>query len=306
MTRFDLFIGIDWSGAKGQYHRGIQVAVASAGHDCPSLITPPHPNGWSRNDVSAYLTDLKAKGRRILAGIDFAFAHPFGHDGYFPDFHDGPKDPEALWRLIDEVNHDQDHLYGGGLWGHPQLRRYYNAPKNKDGRGGKGDLFASRRRLTEEVAARMNNRSPSPTFNCVGPAGVGTGSLAGMRMLHHLNLQRDAVIWPFHHLAPQPHDDSLTLVEIFPALYFTMAGVKDAAKKSVPLDALNQGLAHFHASPSTDIAAHVPDHDDMDAIIAAAALRHLHSPQEIFPIHDEDHAHAMREGWIFGAGRVTT
>ena len=303
MTAFDLFIGIDWSGAKGAHHRGIQLAAASMGDAAPLIIPPPDPKGWTRADVAAYLTDRKAAGLHILAGIDFAFAHPFGGDGYYPGLKDGPQNPTALWALIDEINHDHDHLYGGGLWGHPELRRYYNAPQNKDGRGGRGDLFASRRRLTENVAARMNNRSPSPTFNCVGPAGVGTGSLAGMRVLHRL--KDTASVWPFHQVTDLGQG-SLTLVEIFPALYFTMAGVKDAAKKSAPLNALNHGLSYFDTGPCDAIADHVPDHDDLDALISAAALRHLHCPLRIFPIADEDRPHALREGWIFGAGRVTT
>ena len=52
-------------------------------------------------------------------------------------------------------------------------------------------------------------KSPSPTFNCVGPAGVGTGSLAGMRILHEIG----------HRACAMPIEKTLkhrlTLVEIF-------------------------------------------------------------------------------------------
>ena len=38
---FELFIGIDWSGAKGSSHRGIAVSEAEAGQSVPSIISPP-------------------------------------------------------------------------------------------------------------------------------------------------------------------------------------------------------------------------------------------------------------------------
>ena len=304
MTRFDLFVGIDWSGAKGEHHKGIQWAEATLDDPTPRLVAPPHDKGWSRHAVINRLNTLRDDGVHILAGIDFAFCHPFGDKvHYFPGLADAPQSPQELWPCIDDANQDQDHHYGGGIWGHSELRRFYNAPKNKDGRGGRGDLFESRRRLTENIAARMNKRSPSPTFNCVGPAGVGTGSLAGMRMLHEV--KKYAAVWPFLQSPLLSSNGSLTLVEIFPALYFTMAGVKDKDKKSDPLAALNQGLSFFNASPRDDVAKGLPDHDDIDALISAAALRDLHDPETIFAIPQEHRRHAEQEGWIFGAGHVT-
>lgn len=301
MAGFDLFIGIDWSGAQGECHKGIQVAEADPGTACPRLITPPQQKGWSRSDLISYLKDHQSQGRRVLAGIDFAFCHPFDDEGaYYPQSDVSIMDAPSLWQKIDTVNQGQDHYYGGGIWRDDLLRRYYNAPKRKDGSGGRGDLFQSRRRLTERVAAAQF-RSPSPTFNCVGPAGVGTGSLAGMRVLHAL--KDGAVIWPIS--TPSGHhgrvdQTQLALVEIFPAYYFAMAGVKDREKSSQPLHAINKALAFFDSDPADQIASHVPDHDDLDALVSASALRALHDPQHIFRLDDAVEASAMREGWIFG------
>ncbi len=301
MAGFDLFIGIDWSGAQGECHKGIQVAEAGPGTACPRLITPPQQKGWSRGDLISYLKDHQSQGRRVLAGIDFAFCHPFDDEGaYYPQSDVSIMDAPSLWQRIDTVNQGQDHYYGGGIWRDDLLRRYYNAPKRKDGSGGRGDLFQSRRRLTERVAAAQF-RSPSPTFNCVGPAGVGTGSLAGMRVLHAL--KDGAVIWPIS--TPSGNNGrvdqtQLALVEIFPAYYFAMAGVKDREKSSQPLHAINKALAFFDSDPADQIASHVPDHDDLDALVSASALRALHDPHHIFRLDDAVEASAMREGWIFG------
>ena len=210
---YDLFIGVDWSGARGEFHKGIQVAEAGADDAAPQIITPPHPRGWSR----AAVLDHYASGLQpgLFLPDRFCLCPSFGDAGYYPGSGTHLPDAPALWQMVEDVNAGQDHLYGGGIWQHPQYGSYYNAPVA----GGRGADFTSRRRLTEVVSAKVNGRHPSPTFNCVGPAGVGTGSLAGMRMLHRL--AGEAAIWPL-----LPRDGAaLTVTEIFPALYFAMAGV---------------------------------------------------------------------------------
>ena len=287
---FDLFIGVDWSGARGECQRGIQVAEASIGNIAPVIISPPDKRGWSRQAVLNYLKE-KATHHRVLAGIDFAFAHPYGTKTYYPGVSSSPEDAQSLWEMIDTVNGDQDHLYGGGIWHHPEFGPFYNAPV-KDGRGKK---FESRRRVTELASASVNGRHPSPTFNCVGPAGVGTGSLAGMRLLHRL--VGNASIWP---MAMVP-EASLTVVEIFPSLYFSMAGVTDRSKKADPLGTLNQALGWWQSLPVNAIAERLPDQDDADALISAAALRML-GHDGLPEVPEATRIDACREGWIFGVG----
>jgi hypothetical protein len=297
-NRFDRFVGIDWSGAKGTYHKGIQVAVLDANTTQAELIAPPDRRGWSRQMVMDWLISQRQSGLRVLAGFDFAFAHPFMDENhYFPDYASDPRTPPDLWALVDAASwHWPDH-YGGGLWQDQDLRRYYNAPRGKDGSGGRGDRFLSRRRLTELNTKTRHHRAPSPTFNCVGPAGVGTGSLAGMRILHAF--QNDMHIWPISgasHMA-----SPLVVVEIFPALYFTMAGITDRMKAADPLDALNRGLAYFGADSMAAVTKGLPDRDDLDALISAAALKSCHDPVAVFPISAEYKQAAACEGWIFGS-----
>ena len=192
---FDAFVGIDWSGAKGEFQAGLSVFTASRGTAAPMRIEPPSGRNWSRQEIKNYLIELSAD-KRVLAGIDFAFAYPVTDEnnqlcGYYPGYPDAPHHAADLWALIDKKNQNQPHFYGGGIWDDEMLGPYYNAPS-----GRRGQLFRSRRRLTEQLARAV--KSPSPTFNCVGPAGVGTGSLAGMRLLHALFDK--AHIWPFSDL----------------------------------------------------------------------------------------------------------
>ncbi len=284
ITEFELFIGIDWSGAKGSSHRGIAVSEAEPGKSVPTIISPPaDARSWSRTSVIEYLIK-RSSNKKILAGFDFAFAYPFMDENtYFPGIQDSPNNAQELWALIDRINTNAKDFYGGLIWQDPQLGVYYNAPGNK------GYLFRSRRRQTEIAAKPI--KSPSPTFNCVGPAGVGTGSLAGMRMLH--NLEGQACRWPIE----SNTNNSLTLVEIFPSFYFSLAGVRPIKGNHARIDMLNKALAFFKSNSLPEFfVPKGPDFDEADALISSAAIRALSAKQAVWNIP----ACAVKEGWIFG------
>lgn len=285
VLQFDYFVGIDWSGAKGEFHRGISVFCAEPNTSLPYKITPPKGRNWSRQGVVDWLMQLSSQAQ-VLAGIDFAFAHPFADENsYFPKAENSPQTAQALWQKIEQVNQKQPYLYGGGMWEDPVLSAHYNAPNKR-----RGTLFRSRRRQTEEVAKHL--RAPSPTFNCVGPAGVGTGSLAGMRVLHQLSPH--AHIWPFD----QEYDKhSLVLAEIFPSYYFMQAGIKPVKQFHLQPEMMSAVLTYFNScGVADDFVAEGPDGDDADALISAAALR---ASSELISCQELPKA-ALHEGWIFG------
>ena len=149
---FDCFVGIDWSGARGPYQAGLAVFMAEAGKKAPQRILPPDGKYWSRKAIIDWLEAISAK-RRVLAGIDFAFAYPV-YDGkgercgYFPDFADAPQDGPGLWEFIEEINKAPPSLWWGDL-DHPKLGAYYNAPS-----GRRGAKFTSRRRQTNTLHGR--------------------------------------------------------------------------------------------------------------------------------------------------------
>ncbi|MEY4238604.1 MAG: hypothetical protein RL339_1205, partial [Pseudomonadota bacterium] len=47
--RFEHFVAIDWSGAAGERHHGIAVALCGKEDDAPELVRPGHR--WSRPEV---------------------------------------------------------------------------------------------------------------------------------------------------------------------------------------------------------------------------------------------------------------
>ncbi len=279
---FTLYAGIDWSGSKAPRLHGLQVATCRPGREAPVLAAGPGSGGaWRRLDVLAWLDALGEAGERVLAGIDFAFAYAF-HDrqSYFPGLDTGPDTAPALWALIDRLAAGGEDLYGGLVYapGAP-LAPYYLTP------AGRGSAYTHRQRRTERACAAVT--SPHPVFKCVGAANVGTGSLAGMRLLHRLAGR--AAVWPF--AAPR----SMSVVEIFPRLYFKCCGQDPRAwREPATIDAV---LASHASAPYRGPA--LDTEDKADAVVSAAALRDLAGRPEVWEAADREPA-ARREGWIFG------
>ena len=283
-SKFDTFVGIDWSGDKNKFQKGISVAICNKGESAPKIIKPSKDKYWSRSSLLSLIKEIK-KENNILIGIDFAFSYPF-NDGlsYFPGLSKTLSSPKNLWRLINDINKNFDNFYGGGVWKKKPFADYYNSPSFK------GKKYQSRRRQTE-IDAKNKIHSPSPTFNCVGPGSVGTGSLAGMRFLHHLKDQ--VSIWPFDTI----NIKNIILVEIFPTYYFRMAGIKPDKTFGYNLKKINEALKFFECDNlNSNTTINGPDQDDADAIISSAALRNLSKKKEVWdvPIISE------KEGWIFG------
>ena len=278
------FIAVDWSGDKSKFQKGISVAQCSMGRHVPKIIRPKDQY-WSRSTLIKWLLK-EVTEKKTLIGFDFSFSYPF-YDcfSYFPGIKDSPISPYKLWEKIDNINKKLANFYGGGIWSKEPYSNYYNSPNLK------GTLYKSRRRFTE-IEAKNKIHSPSPTFNCVGPGAVGTGSLAGMRVLNFLKNKIN--IWPFNNSVLQKKS---VAVEIFPTYYFRYARVKPEKNIGYALDKINQALSHYGCnSLPQDIIIGGPDQDDADAIVSAAAMRYFSNNRNCWNVPKV----SKKEGWIFG------
>lgn len=285
MRRFDHFLAIDWSGAKGERHRGIALAWCDAGASAPALVRPGHC--WSRAEVLDVLgQDLP---RNTLIGFDLSPGLPFDRaGGFFPGWAQSPADAKALWALVDEIAAHDPHLAATSFIEHPEARRHF-----RHARGDCGDRFAGgpgRLRLTEQRQREMR-LSPSSCFNLVGAAQVGKASLAGMRLFHRL---AGAIpVWPFDPLPPS----GPVIVEIYTSLAARAAGIGAGRSKITSGAALDQALARLGS------ASHAPlerysDHAT-DAILASAWLRRATPSGQLWAPPGLE-AVRRTEGWTFG------
>ncbi|EDP62427.1 hypothetical protein BAL199_29605 [alpha proteobacterium BAL199] len=290
---FDAWLGIDWSGAKGRRLPGIQVAEVRADDAAPRLLAGPQKPGlWRRRDVLNLLLERHAGGERILAGFDFAFAYAWhNHGTYFPGLAGAPEDVRSLWAYVDQLAGPSEDFYGGGVYaaGSPVAGLYLTP-------AGRGAGYEHRRRRTELACAVVT--SPHPVFKCVGAANVGTGSLAGMRILRQLkaSLGERVTVWPFDVGTPS----GLTVVEIFPRLYFKRAGQDPRAWHDAAVVNATLSACGSRAMPPRWSARR---EDEADAVVSAAALRALSADAETWRAPAEEPA-AQSEGWIFGVEPV--
>ena len=165
--RFAHFAAIDWSGAAGERHKGIAVALCGVGDAPPRLVRPGHR--WSRQDILDWLlADLPDD---TLVGLDLGISLPFADRGaFFPGWSDSPPDARALWAFVDELCAADPHLAASGFVDHLEASRHFRRHGGRE-----GDLFGGGRgrfRVTERAQEAMGCK-PYSNFNLVGAAQVG-------------------------------------------------------------------------------------------------------------------------------------
>lgn len=288
MRQFSHFVAIDWSGAKGERHRGIAVAIAT-GAGAPELVRPGHR--WSRGEVVAWLAQRAEDGADMLVGFDFsaAFAHRDA-GAYFPGWAESPANMLQLWEAVEAQCAEDRHLGVGGFLAHREARRHF-----RHAAGDVGDRFGSGigRLRVVEAHQRVSGQAASwSNFNLVGAGQVGKASLAGMRLLHRLH-----PTLPFWPLDPLPARGAL-LVEIYTSVAARAAGMRAGLSKIREGAALDTALGALGAKPA-QIGGAITDHA-ADALLTAAWMRAVAGDSALWspPLLDEDLART--EGWTFG------
>lgn len=293
MREFSHYLAIDWSGAKGERHKGIALSLADADGGPPVLIEPPQ-RGWARIEVLELLRDEIP--RDTLVGIDLGVSLPFIDAGaFFPGWNASPTDARSLWAMIDDICSGDPHLECGSFVRHEQASRYFR--HSKDHVGDRFHLPDAQTRegrfRRAEQAQREQGVRPVSNFNLVGAAQVGKSSLTGMRMLHRL--ERHVSVWP---IDPLPERGPVVL-EMYTSIAARGGGVRGAKTKLRSYEDLNQALAQLGSPPVTRTGP-VDDHSS-DALVTAAWLRKIGQDPRYWHPQGLTPEIAATEGWTFGA-----
>ena len=210
MNGFDLFIGIDYSGAETPTSRlkSLQVYSAKPGENAIKWTNSAQSNNgkpfnWNRAEIARLLLEQARRGGRFLAGIDHCFSFP---DSYFrryklsswPDF------------LTDFVRHwptDGDNFYVDFVREGVMHERGGPPP---DARIGKSSEF----RLCERWTS-----SAKSVFQFDVQGSVAKSSHAGIPWLKRLRDEAGDKIhfWPFDGWMPAPGKS--VVVEIYPSIF---------------------------------------------------------------------------------------
>ncbi len=280
-NRFESYVAIDWSGAKGRRHRGI--AIAEARHDAaPRLVRPGHV--WSREEVLHWL--LKRAAREpTLFGFDFSFAPPIVERGeYLLGEPQVPKTAREFWAYVDAQCNDED-LGAASFLETAHRRHFYFGIAD----GVKADFMHFR-----QCDARLNaqgGRKTASAYDAIGAAQVAKASFSGMRLLHRLDGK--VAIFPMDSLP----DQGSAVVEIYTRIYLRKAGMSGRKLRSrAELNLALKGLG----SPPARVRSEPNDHET-DALVTAAGMRALarqepraFAPEGLTP------ELARTEGWTFG------
>lgn len=284
--RFDFYIGIDWSGAKGRYS-GIALAECT-GNSGPRPIAP-EGGRWTRSKVAAHLGRRIASGQRLLAGFDFAFSFPWIEgEGFLAGRTKHVTDAFALWELIEQASAEAPDFHAGPLVTHPAFApSYWVSGTQKSG-------WRNDKRRTETECGKATSTYPETVFKLIGAKQVGKAALAGIRTLRAIRLAAPAqvAVWPF-----EDADKPAVLAEIYPTLFRqralgSTAKIKDRAT-------LDTALAALDSAPTEDTPERFSDHEG-DALISAAGLRWLDRAGKLFTLPEDAESLARREGWIVG------
>ncbi|WP_194744910.1 hypothetical protein [Thermaurantiacus tibetensis] len=277
LPRFARFVAVDWSGARGARHRGIAVAVAEAGNGPPRLVPPPHRSGWARAEVADWLLGLPGPA---LAGFDFSFAPPFLDRGAYLSGLATPDTAPGFWAFVERHCEGDPDLGAHGFMEGVARPHFWMGAADGEKRA-----FLRWRRCEAAFNAGGGGKAAT-VFDCVGAAQVARASFAGMRLLHRL--RGPYAVWPFDPPGPR------TVVEIYTRAMLRHAGGRGLKLRDAP--ALAAALAAFGSEvPEGSFSDH-----ETDALVAAAALRHLAgearwwSPPGLAP------DIAATEGWTFG------
>ncbi|WBY17652.1 hypothetical protein PF049_05765 [Erythrobacteraceae bacterium WH01K] len=290
MSRFRQFLAIDWSGAAGERHAGIALAIADAAGGAPVLVE--RGRKWSRAEVLDILRDLPAD---TLVGMDLGIALPIADCGaYFPGHGASPQDARSLWAMIDALCGDEPHLAAGSFTDHADLAPYFRRHGGREGARFRCDGAAHGRgrfRVTEQRQAAMGLK-PYSNFNLVGAAQVGKSSLTGMRVLHRL--QGTVPVWP---IDPLPQAGSV-ICEIYTSLAAMEAGRSASRSKIRDHAGLDDALGML-GSPGLGQSGAIDDHSS-DALLTAAWLRKVAGDPSRWTPEGLTPEVARTEGWTFG------
>jgi hypothetical protein len=288
MRRFARFACIDWSGAKGPRQKGIAVAVCQRGNAAPALV--PHPGGWSREGVLAWLVAHADEATDILIGIDFSTSLPFAdHDAFFPGWSDVPETGRELWEFVDRHCATDPHLAATSFVDHEEASAHF---RRSDGR--QGPHFGERNgrlRITERRCRDQGQGPAQSCFNLVGAAQVGKSSLTGMRMLHRLDGR--VPIWPFD----APPARGPLIVEVYTTIASRAARVSRGSKMRDHA-ALRDALAELGVTDAPALDRY--DDHATDAILTAAWLRRAAGESPLWMPPGLTPELAATEGWTFG------
>ena len=278
---FARFAAIDWSGAKGRRHKGIDVAVARRA-GAPLLVRPDHV--WSRTEVLEWLL-ATADEAPTLFGFDFSFAPPIAERGAYLPGEDAPRRRPSLLGLCRPLC---------------RTTRISAPPASLSASTAAISISAP---PTGRSADFLHHRVCEQAFNATGGGKASTALRRDRRRAGRQGeLCRDAAAAPARRasagLAVRTRCRSAgsLVVEIYTRAFIRLAGL--SGRKVRTAAQLDAALAALGSRPAT--LGRDPNDHESDVLIAAAGLRAIAGEARYWNPPGLTPKLARTEGWTFG------
>lgn len=265
---YDLFIGIDYSGAQSPTSRlkALQVYAARPGTAPEKQSSPTRSNNgqqvnWTRKEIAHHLIGMAKRGERFLAGIDHGFSLPLA---YFDRYRLGDW-PAFLADFVNYWPTDDDHVYVDFVRKGVLQRDGGPAPGLRVGK-------PNELRLCERWTS-----SAKSVFLFDVQGAVAKSTHAGIPWLKRM---RDAAgdrihFWPFDGWTPE--EGKAVIVEVYPSIFRNRYDKDGRSADEQDASAVARWLAESSAR---------------------GILGRYFEPPLTLP----ERGVAAREGWIFGVG----
>ena len=266
VSAFDLFIGIDYSGARTPTCRlkELQVYAAKPGAQPAKVYSPVSSNNkmpwnWTRAEIAAHLIELARQGARYIAGIDHGFSFPVS---YFERYH-LKSWPEFLDDFVRYWPTDSDHVYAEFVRDGNLARKGGPAPGARIGK-------ATEFRLCERWTS-----SARSVFHFDVQGSVAKSTHCGIPWLKRIRAAvGDRVhIWPFDGWTPV--QGKAVIAEVYPSIFRNRYPRQKRSADEHDAHAVSRWLAES---------------------AARGVLGRYFDP----PLTVHERARAVREGWILG------
>lgn len=287
---FDSYLMIDWSAAatpkKGADSIWYALVERVDGKPVETSLKNPSTREVAMKEVADLLSDLSARGQKVLVGCDFAFGYPkdFGHsleltwDGVWRELShrikDGADNHNNRFEVAATFN---QRLSGtaGPFWGCPKARQSEFLESKKPYL----NPLTNEMRLCEKRISGVK-----PVWQLLGTGCVGSQTLMGIahleRLRHHPWLQGQVKVWPFETGLSADNLGDITFAEIYPSQ------IKVSALGELPKDAIQVRT----------MARHYADLDQK------GELAPLFAGDDTLAAEDRETV-VRYEGWVLGVGQ---
>jgi len=281
-------IAIDWSGRIDPAGQRRSIWAASWTKDGVTLEA-----NRTREELASWLIDESKKTPQMVVGVDFCFSYPawFVRENGFGNVIE-------FWDLVTKS------LGAYWLGNHCTDERFWGRPKKKPDqfRGAGNEKMFRQADLACKVRSHILNQldrdkvkgiAPKSPFQIGGAGAVGTGTLRGIPILHHLH-NNGFHVWPFEELSFP------LIVEIYPRLLTGEVKKKQQQAREQYLADKRKHDPMFRKLPRAVMRKAETSEDAFDALVSMVEMvRHAESFLSLSKTTDPI---TRLEGSVWGAG----